>query len=159
MNPPVRIAVNLLLIAVGVHLTAGLGIHQLEKTLAGQRSAPITAPEKLRFDATQVPAASGADIISGRDLFQTAGPRRQPAPAPAAEIPEDAGRDPMLFLRGTVTGGNQEPMAVMGTGRNGPHRLVRIGDTIGGATIRQIQRERVVLVRNGRQSALTLDKP
>jgi general secretion pathway protein C len=99
--------------------------------------------------------------ISKRDLFKT---EKIASPPPAkSDKEEDVNKlevtDLKLELLGTTTGVGTEPYAVIKQ-KSDPRQMLYIeGDTIDKAVIKTILREKVILVVNGKNQVLLMEKP
>jgi general secretion pathway protein C len=100
-------------------------------------------------------------IISKRDLFKTEKINSFSPEKPGKE--EDINKlevtDLKLELLGTTTGAGTEPYAVIKQKANPRQMLYVEGDTIDKALIKTILREKVILVVNGKNQVLLMEKP
>jgi general secretion pathway protein C len=99
-------------------------------------------------------------IVSKRDLFKT---EKTEPPPPILPKEEDVNElevtDLKLKLLGTITGVGTEPYAVIKQGSAPKQMLYNEGDTIDKALIKTILREKVILVVNGKNQMLLMEKP
>lgn len=100
-------------------------------------------------------------IISTRDLFKTEKVEAPPPIKPPKEedVNELEVTDLKLELMGTTTGIGTEPHAVIKQKANPRQMLYVEGDTIDKALIKTILREKVILVVNGKNQVLLMEKP
>jgi general secretion pathway protein C len=99
-------------------------------------------------------------IISTRDLFKT---EKTGSPRVKSSKEEDVTElevtDLKLELMGTTTGAGTEPYAVIKQRANSGQMLYVEGDTIDKALIKTILRGKVILVVNGKNQVLFMEKP
>lgn len=97
--------------------------------------------------------------IPNRDLFKTdekeTAPPPEPEPEPVVQMEETRLR---LTLWGTVTGEGGKARAVIEEKKKRKQDLYEAGDTVEGATIREIRREQVILLVNGKLETLSMEK-
>lgn len=100
--------------------------------------------------------------IAARDLFKTGeiekSERKQPVkpvPPPPKEIQETKLN---LELKGTVTGTGSEPFAIIEERGKRKERLYKEGDAVDRAVIKLILRQRVILLVDGREETLLMEK-
>ena len=102
--------------------------------------------------------AEAAPFRASRTLPAVAyNPDRTAAPAGSSASPQ---LKPQLVLSGVVWGGQAKPMAVLEglPGIQGP-RVVRVGERVGGLTLRRIQRDAVVVTGLDTMWTLTVKAP
>ncbi len=100
-------------------------------------------------------------IVSQRDLFKTEIPEPPPPPEPPKpeeDIDELEVTDLKLQLMGTITGVGTEPYAVIKKQSDPTQMLYVEGDILDTAVIKTILREKVVLVVNGKNQVLLMEK-
>lgn len=154
-------AANLLFLTAAIYL----GVTAFYKTV----TARIESEDTARFDApaTVAPASESGqplahyEAIAGRNLFQT-GDDSEPvaAPEPEEETPPPSELQEtrlQLKLWGTVTGDDDRAYAVIEEGRKREQNLFRTGDTLEGATVKKILREKVILSVNGQDEVLSME--
>lgn len=137
--------VNVLLVLLLAYLLAGVTA-QLLPAPQPQAAVPVAAADSP--DA----AAPGNDYrqLIGWQLFGT--PRQTAAPAPVNAPPTRLN----LHLGGIIyRDGGAPPLALIAVADQ-PQKVYRIGDTLAGARIQQIQPERVLLARAGHLETLEL---
>jgi hypothetical protein len=151
MRGAMRLAMGLLVVAAGV-LVARSALDVIDVSAIGSKTA-ATSPAIRSADAN-VTAVAPLESLSDtreRPLFS---PDRTPTPAsPAAQDQETA---PGLTLIGLMRPAGKEPRALFRIDGNEKAAWAGVGDMIGGAKVREIRANTVVLERNGRPIELRL---
>ena len=153
----IRIGVNLILLAVGVHLAVSVAVRRWVEGL-NDGASTLAWTEAVGPAGADRPVPDAAlTTVKQRDLFRS-GVGEPPPPRHPATSPQPKSNGLSIVLRGTIVGQGQDPMAVLAANRSHALRLYRIGDRIDGAEIREIRREKIVLRINGQDQELALDK-
>jgi len=124
-----------------------------------ERSAIQTQLDEIQNKKNKT--LSEYDAILSRNLFKTGEARQKPAQPsePQTDITQLKETDLKLKLWGTVTGSKSgSAYAVIEETVKRKQDLFRVGDTVQGAIIKEILRERVVLTVNGKDEVLGMEK-
>ena len=153
--------VNLVLLTVAIYFGVTAFYRYLSTQMAaGPSFTPPPAAADTSFDQQHRPLAS-YQPIADRNLFKT-GENKPPEDAPKAEEPETV--EPLkptelnLKLWGTVSGDAPRAYAVIEDPQERRQNLYRVGDTIQNASVREILREKVILVVDGKREVLEMEK-
>ncbi len=102
-------------------------------------------------------------LIIERDLFHTRKSITPEGPVRPTDLDLDrlAKTQLQLKLWGTVASpqGAEASYAVIESEKDHKQHLYRVGDTVAGATVKMILRDKVILTRNGRNEVLEIEKP
>ncbi len=149
---------------VFITLAAYLGVDALYKTMTAGLDIEDAAQASVHRSVTRKEALtkplSDYATIEKRNLFKTGDavkPLSKPQPAPAIEDMKQT--ELKLRLWGTVTGDRDRAYAVIEDEKKRQQNLFRQGDTLQGATVKQILREKIVLSVNGKDEILSMEKP
>jgi general secretion pathway protein C len=154
------ILLNLVFVTVGAFLGVNIfykgitaGIDAVEA-----QSAPATA--ETWQAASPVRPLSDYTAIEQRNIFKTGDAVKPPAPEtpPQKDISELEATELKLKLWGTVSGEGEKAYAVIEDQRKRLQNLYRENDTIMGATVKRILREKVVLTVGGKDEVLAMEK-
>jgi len=119
-------------------------------------AAPVSAQCAAKPQpARETPPRHHALIVE-RNIFASAdAPAAAPPAEPVMAVATEAPTEPLhLKLIGTIAGDPDVARAVIENTQSKTQRSCRIGDEVQGAVVLQILRNRVVLVRDGREVAL-----
>ena len=152
---------NLLFLTAAVYL----GVGAFYKTVTARIDAPAAgrtaAPSAENRSETAARPLSEYRAIAGRNLFRTGDdsePVTAPEPVEAPPVTELQETRLQAKLWGTVTGDDDRAYAVIQEPRKREQNLFRVGDTLEGATVKRILREKVVLTVNGQDEILSMEK-
>jgi general secretion pathway protein C len=100
--------------------------------------------------------------IAARDLFKTGeiekSERKQPV-KPVAPPPKEIQETKLkLDLKGTITGTGSEPFAIIEERGKRNEKLYKEGDTVDRAVVKVILRQRVILLVDGKEETLLMEK-
>jgi general secretion pathway protein C len=148
-----------------IYFIIDLGVAGGYKFLAGSfevnKLSTFSTTKVQAIEKKNSHAKSYYQIISTRDLFKTEKIDSPPLEKPPKE--EDVNKlevtDLKLELLGTTTGVGTEPYAVIKQKSNPRQMLYIEGDIIDKALIKTILREKVILVVNGKNQVLLMEKP
>lgn len=150
--------VNLALITIGAYF----GISLLYQVMAHQmwpaEEAQATTTTTSRQNELKNYAFNHYRPIMQRDLFKT---QKSPAPLPPKadfNLDDMAQTQLKLKLWGTVTGDDKHAYAVIEDTQKREQNLYRIGDSVQSATLKFIQRTKVVLSLNGKDEVLAMEE-
>lgn len=152
---------NLILLTVAIYFGVTAFYRYLSAQMdAGPSFTPPPAAADTSFDKQRRPLAN-YQPIADRNLFRT-GEKKPPEDAPKEEEPETV--EPLkptelnLKLWGTVSGDAPRAYAVIEDPKERRQNLYRVGDTIQNASVREILREKVILVVDGKREVLEMEK-
>lgn len=154
--------VNMLFIAAALYL----GVDACYKFLISHMDYEEFLPDgELRVAAESSPGPvlrplSYYKDIEERNLFRTKDAEKQAeqqAPAPAVEDLKET--ELKLKLWGTVTGDPDRAYAVIEESKQRKQDLYHIGDTVEGAVVKQILREKIIITFNGKDETLSMENP
>jgi general secretion pathway protein C len=156
-------SVNLLFLTIAVYFAVKAGYGLLrgnESPVLSSNRAVVEKPTVT--DRQRHPLAYYHPIVE-RDLFhtRTGTPSGSPTRPSDLEIDKLAKTQLQLKLWGTVaspSGGNAA-YAVIESEKEHKQHLYRVGDTVEGAVLKMILREKVILTRDGRDEVLEIEKP
>ena len=136
-------------------LPAPRGMESAEAFRRNAQDADVFAEDSGRL---LMPVLTDEDYryLTGRDLF---GIERRAAiaePAGIEEVQEDPPM-PEIQLMGTIAGGNAISRALIKNPEGGGERLYRVGDRVGGATLRKIGPRTITLERDGHSYEVSMD--
>lgn len=157
------IIINLILLTLSVFFSVDLMYAELEDALSPQPSLTGSSTIKPSRPGNQTfqarPLAEYQDITQ-RNIFNVtvrdAGPATSAAPALESNLDNLEQTDLELKLWGTVTGSGQVAFAVIEDKKARKQELYREGDTVLGAGIKKILREKVVLTHNNKDQVLEM---
>jgi general secretion pathway protein C len=149
--------INLSLLTLGAYLSAGLfyqflGLHV--QPVASAMFAEQSTELKTANDSK--PLSYYNDILE-RDLFKT---KKEPKASQADEkINVENLEETKLKLKlwGTVSGEPDQTYAVIEDTQKREQNLYRVGDSVQGATLKAILREKVILSVNGKDEVLAME--
>ena len=145
-----------LLALSGALALAAAGVAPRRPALPQPRHRAVAAPPAR---AEAYASESSAALAVARDLFRA---DRRPAtpyePGRVLSPPSTASPKPVLVLTGVVWGGLPEAVIEGIPGRDGPV-VMRVGDAVGGITVRRIDAARVVMAGLDTTWTLTVRKP
>ncbi len=140
-----------------------LGVTAFYKGVTGQMAYEDVMPAAIqpkagRAEAAVRPLADYA-AINQRNLFRTgeAAKPKEAAPPPP-EITKLEETKLKLKLWGTVTGDEEKAYAVIEDPQKRKQDLFRKGDSIQGALVKEILREKIILAVNGKDEILSMEK-
>lgn len=180
----IRVVIKLVLIFLVIYVATKAGYAHLEKrllagALAGDKKAPLagqvvasakdaapakdaggpSAPGKSPEPVAASKQTTDYGIIVTRNIFQAALDESEQddkasrkivtEPPPDTELP--------LSLQGTIAG-DKEARAVIRDDKTKKQDIYRVGDPVGGALIKSIERGKIILEVNGREEALFLEE-
>lgn len=147
-----------------ITLAAYMGVTALYKTVTARLDYEDEAQASIHRTVSREEIASRPlsdyTAIEKRNLFKT-GDAVKPAtaPEPAPDIENLKQTEMKLRLWGTVTGDQDRAYAVIEEEKKREQNLFREGDTLQGATVKQILREKIILTVNGKDEVLSMEKP
>ena len=147
-----------------ITLAAYLGVDALYKTMSAGLDFEDAAQAAVHQSVTRKEALarpiSDYAAIEKRNLFKT-GDAVKPLskPQPLQTLEDLKQTELKLRLWGTVTGDRERAYAVIEDEKKREQNLFRQGDTLQGATVKQILREKIVLTVNGKDEILSMEKP
>ncbi len=147
-----------------ITLAAYLGVTGLYKSVTAglefEDMAEASVHRSLNLEEAPARPLSDYIAIEKRNLFKT-GDAVKPAtaPEPPPEIETLKQTELKLRLWGTVTGDKDRAYAVIEEEKKRAQNLFREGDTVEGATVKQILREKIVLTLGGKDEILSMEKP
>jgi general secretion pathway protein C len=155
--------VNLVFLTVAIYFAVNAGY----ALLRGNESLPPpsnrTAEEKPTAIDHQRHLFSYYHPIVERDLFHTLASTTPESPVRPSDLEIDKlAKTPLqLKLWGTVASpsGADASYAVIESEKEHKQNLYRVGDTVEGAVVKMILREKVILSRNGKDEVLEIEKP
>ncbi len=132
-------------------LTAGMDVVEARHAQAGSETVQTAMPVRPLSDYA---------AIEKRNIFKTKDPAAAPTPAPPpkTDISELEETKLKLKLWGTVSGKGEKAYAVIEDQKKRLQNLYRENDTIMGATVKRILREKVVLTVDGKDEVLAMEK-
>lgn len=154
----VLIAIQLILLA-GILLTGALAVR--EHVSSGRTDTPVSPEAQAAKTAPEPPTRpkpfADYQAIARRDLFRT--PREAATAKPAIDIEALKPTELKLKLWGTVTGEDGMTRAVIEDQTKRRQAFYRTGEEVSGAQVKLILREKVILVVNGENQILEIEKP
>ncbi len=147
-----NLALLTLLAYTGVKTAYDVGVRRL----AVPREQPMdVAPTRTISAAVKLPL-SHYQVITQRNLFN-AGVENKPAPTPEVEIQQLEPTTLKLKLWGTITQRGGKEYAVIENLKDRSQDLYKAGDTVAGAQVKQVLREKVILTVAGRDEMLQME--
>ncbi|MGE0083332.1 MAG: type II secretion system protein GspC [Desulfococcaceae bacterium] len=151
--------VNMLFIAAALYL----GVDAFYKVLISRMDYEEVPAAEVRSSAespaeTVIHPLSYYKDIETRNLFKTKEEEKEAVPTssvPAAEQLQETGLK--LKLWGTVTGDADRAYAVIEESKQRKQSLYHIGDTVEGAVVKQILREKIIITFNGKDETLSME--
>jgi general secretion pathway protein C len=137
---------------VGVNTVYDVGTRKMVKPIEQTAEGVAARPD----EAIRSRPLSYYQVISQRDLFDT-GKKKASAPAPELEIQKLEPTKLKLKLWGTITHRGGKEYAVIENLKDRSQDLYKAGDTIEGANVKQVMREKVVLTVAGRDEILEME--
>jgi general secretion pathway protein C len=151
---------NILFLTIGIYFAVDSGYDfmgaKMDNPLPGDKAPREVAP--IPEDAPRPP--DFYQPIVARNLFQSKRIENQNKPAPT-EVDLDTLNKTQLQLKlwGTVASAGNESYAVIESDTDRHQNLYRVGDTVSGASLKRILREKVVLTVAGKDEILEIQKP
>ncbi|WP_373498074.1 type II secretion system protein GspC [Desulfococcus sp.] len=157
---PLTVIINLVFMTMVVYLGVNIfykGVASKMDVIQIQRSQ--TAPEPWQASAPARPIGD-YDAIGKRNIFKTADPAASGSAEtkPPADVSELKETELNLKLWGTVSGEGEKTYAVIEDQQKRIQNLYRENDSIMGATVKRIMREKVVLTVGGKDEVLAMEK-
>ncbi|MGD9764255.1 MAG: type II secretion system protein GspC [Candidatus Binatia bacterium] len=152
-SPRYLVVVNLLLLALAAYSASSIVGNALAAKFIPPPAVALSAPPPP-IELEPVKAQAHYDVIHKRDIFNSV----KPAAAPAAAAPAVA-TQLKLKLWGTAVFGNGGSYSIiedLGARKQGVYGVN--SSVPGGATVKSIEWERVVLLHNGKDEILNLEK-
>jgi general secretion pathway protein C len=149
--------INLTLLTLGAYLSVGLFYQFLGLYVQPTASAMIAAENAEPKTASDDKPLSFYNDILERDLFKT---KKEPKTIQADEkINVENLEETKLKLKlwGTVSGDPDQAYAVIEDTQKREQNLYRVGDSVQGATLKAILREKVILSVSGRDEVLAME--
>lgn len=149
--------INVLLLTAAVYLGVSCFYKAAATRLQQNRQPGITTRSIAQAREKQAQPLSAYNVIVERNLFHT---EQDSAETAARQIDLEGLKQTELKLKlwGTVTGQDKKSRAVIEDTQQRSQNLYRTGDTIQGATLKMILREKVVLSVNGQDEILEMEK-
>lgn len=150
--------VNLALITLGAYFGVSLFYQVMAHQFRPSVDAQIVASQPTNQKRARKFSLTHYRPIMKRNLFQTQ--KGSVAPPPKANIDLENMAETKLNLKlwGTVTTDPEKAYAVIEDTKKREQNLYRIGDSIQNATLKLIQRTKVVLSLNGKDEVLTMEE-
>ena len=146
---------NAALLAVLGYVVAGVVFDRRPEEPAETHSAAVARPTPAE-DPLPAMAKKDYAVIAERNIFGSGRPRKTTVVRAAKAKPLQAGKELRLCLLGTIAGDADFARAVIKDTTNKSQDLYKIGDVIQEARIERIERNRVLLLRDGRREVLEL---
>ncbi len=153
---------NMLFIAaalyLGVNAFYSLLISRLDYT---DISSPFTGSAATAPSETRSLPLGHYKNIENRNLFKTQNEEKknEPVPPPESDVKQLEETRLKLKLWGTVTGDAERAYAVIEESVKRKQNLYHIGDSVEGAKVKKILREKIIITVNGKDEMLSMEKP
>lgn len=157
---PFMVLMNLLFLTLAAYLGVNIFYKGLTSRLDVIQIQPSrTAPESWQ-SAAPVRPLSDYDAIGKRNLFKTGDPvaAESSETPPQTDVAELEETELKLKLWGTVSGEGEKTYAVIEDQQKRIQNLYRENDSILGATVKRIMREKVILTVGGKDEVLAMEK-
>ncbi len=148
---------NILLITAAVYLGVTAFYKTVATRLAQSHRSVVNARNAVKPDKKIIKSLADYAVITKRNLFNTE-TRSVPETGQQIDIGDLKPTDLKLKLWGTVTGVQGKDRAVIEDTKERKQNLYGSGDSIQGATVKLILREKVVLSINGKDEILEMEK-
>jgi general secretion pathway protein C len=156
-------SVNLLFLTIAIYFAVEAGYSLLRGNESPVLSSNRAVVEKPTVTSRQRHPFAYYHPIVERDLFHTHATTSPESPARPSDLEIDklAKTQLQLKLWGTVASpsGANAAYAVIESEKEHKQHLYRVGDTVEGAVLKMILREKVILTRDGRDEVLEIQKP
>ncbi len=155
--------INIFFITIISYLVVSSGYKILVSDLSYYKPAVSSFQREEKKIAQPMRPLSAYRAIENRNLFNTPeiaqkGPDLKPTPKAEEEVANLKPTELKLKLWGTVTGNRKKAYAVIEEVRKRKQSLYKEGDTIQGAIVKRILREKIVLTVNGKDEILEMEK-
>ena len=149
--------INILLLTTAIYLGVTAFYKVAETRMAQLQRAEANTRNVVKEDNKRQKPLSNYTIIAERNLFHTE-PGKVPETEQQVDLDSLKQTELNLKLWGTVTGVQGKDRAVIEDTKERTQSLYSDGDTIQGATLKLILREKVVLSVNGKDEILEMEK-
>lgn len=150
--------VNLALITLGAYFGVSFFYQVVAHQIRPSQETQVAVKSHSRSNTVQKRAFDQYRPIMQRDLFKTQKSAAPILPQVQYNLDEMAQTTLKLKLWGTVTGTLEQAYAVIEDTQKREQNLYRIGDSIQNATIKLIERTKVVLNINGQDEVLAMEE-